>query len=75
MVCGFEQWWRIREVYQSFMRLLLVGEGFTNIGESSTVECVHHVYRERSSAQATQETLRLEGVAFREESREVLLRL
>ena len=69
-VCGFEQWWRIREVYQSFVHLFLLGGGFTIVRESRAVGGVHHVYRERFSTLSAQETLRLEGVTFREESRE-----
>ena len=65
-VCGFEQWWRIREVYQSFVRLLLFGGGFANVRESSAVGGVHDIYGERFSALSTQETMRLEGVTFRE---------
>ena len=71
-VCGFESWWRVHEVYQSFVRLLLFGGGFTIVRECSAVGCVHNVYRERFSALSTQETLRLEGITFREEFREAL---
>ena len=53
-----EQWWRISEVYQSFVRLLLFGAGFTIERESSAVGGVDHVYRERLSALSAQETLR-----------------
>ena len=53
-----EQWWRISEVYQSFVCFFLFGAGFTIVRESSAVGGVDHVYRERLSALSARETLR-----------------
>lgn len=70
-VCGFEQWWKICVMYQSCGYFCAV-EDLPTYERAVQLEVSPTFFRERFSALATQETLRLDGVTVREESLEAL---